>query len=908
MHKELEPEVKRFHESEADFQHHAALYHRILDSLPDLVCCFRADGTLTFVNRAYCEYFGKSSTDLLGRSFLQLIPESDRIIPLQKISFLGQTKGSTRYEYRVIRADGSLRWHEWTDQAVCDGVGEVIEFQSIGRDITDHKLTETQLRQSEAMLAGAQKVAHVGSWEFDLTTRKITWSEEVFRILGLQPTQPEPSYEEYVEYVHPEDRASFQQLAEQTIAIGESCELDFRVIRTDGAVRHLNGRAKAVLSTDGQVMRLFGTVQDITDRKQTEEVLRSQAEREHLVSLITQHIHQSLHLDEILNTTVAEVRQFLQVDRVIIYRFTGDAEGCIIVESVDPAWDSILGSRVFNPCLAVKQSWELYQHGGFQAISDIDASDLNPCYVDMLSQLQVKANLVIPILLSSQPNAESSFAGSTEGALWGLLVAQHCQGPRAWRSQEIDLLKQLATQTGIATQQSELYQQVQQLNANLEQQVQERTAQLQLAFELESALKRITDKVRDSLDENQILESAVAELAKAFGASCCNAALFNLVTGTSTIRYEYTTSVSPLQGRVTRLAAFPEIYDQLLQGQYFQFCDLQADSLRGRVAMLCCPILDGEGVLGDLRLIDVPSAQFSDQQIRLVQQVANQCAIALRQAHLYQTAQTQVMELERLNRLKDDFLSTISHELRTPMSSIKMAIEMLELLLFGDGDLGEARSQVGDAWDGQPEVGLQARSFRSGGSRSRLDLYFQVLKDECQKEIRLINDLLDLSRLNAETEPLMLSTMAARPWILHISEPFVDRALNQHQALQFDLPMELPFLTTDFFYLERILTELLNNACKYTPTGGAISVSAQASKTHLYFRVTNSGIEIAPTEQARIFERFYRIPNDDPWRYSGTGLGLALVKKRVEQLHGTITVTSGEGQTTFTVSLPLIQA
>nr|WP_277874846.1 histidine kinase dimerization/phospho-acceptor domain-containing protein [Leptolyngbya sp. FACHB-16] len=100
-----------------------------------------------------------------------------------------------------------------------------------------------------------------------------------------------------------------------------------------------------------------------------------------------------------------------------------------------------------------------------------------------------------------------------------------------------------------------------------------------------------------------------------------------------------------------------------------------------RLTTLACPIINDHSVIGDLWLYKAGEQCFEELEIRLVQQVANQCAIAVRQARLYQAAQLQVEELGRLNQLKDDFLSTVSHELRTPISNIKMATHMLEFIL-----------------------------------------------------------------------------------------------------------------------------------------------------------------------------------------------------------------------------------
>ena len=200
------------------------------------------------------------------------------------------------------------------------------------------------------------------------------------------------------------------------------------------------------------------------------------------------------------------------------------------------------------------------------------------------------------------------------------------------------------------------------LNAKLELQVQQRTAELEKAIAWEAMLKRITDRVRDSLDQHQILQQAVKELALVLHGSSCNAALYDLAQSTSTIAYEYTTDIPGSQGRVARMNDYPELYTQLLNGHYFQFCSITPNPVRGRVAMLACPIFDNEGILGDLWLVKRADYAFSEFEIRFVQQAANQCAIALRQAKLYQAAQAQVQELETLNRLKDDFLSAVSHE------------------------------------------------------------------------------------------------------------------------------------------------------------------------------------------------------------------------------------------------------
>lgn len=429
--------------------------------------------------------------------------------------------------------------------------------------------------------------------------------------------------------------------------------------------------------------------------------------------------------------------------------------------------------------------------------------------------------------------------------------------------------------------------QIRQTNKELCQKLEERNSALDQLSEFEATLKRITDRVRDSLDEKQILQTAVRELTEALNVRGSNTSLYDLEQGTSTIYYEYTTLPSD-RGRVSQMESFPEVYHQLLEGQYLQFCSIAPNPVRGLVSMLACAILDDRGVLGDLWLINNKDHGFSEYEIRLVQQVSNQCAIAIRQARLYQESQSQVRELEQVNNLKDDFLSTVSHELRTPVTSMRVALQLLGVTL-------------------NQELGLEQELTKPNSEQGRIARYYRILKEECEREISLINDLLDLQRLDAGSHDLALQTIPLDEWLPALINSFQERATSRQQQLAVTIAEELPVLRSDLSSLDRIWAELLNNACKYTPPGGEITLSvasAQADKA-LRFDLINTGVEIPEDELPRIFDKFYRVPSADPWRQGGTGLGLALVQKLVQHINGDIKVSSGDAQTCFTIELPL---
>lgn len=616
---------------------------------------------------------------------------------------------------------------------------------------------------------------------------------------------------------------------------------------------------------------LVHTLRDITYRIESEQRLQRDSRRERLLGAIAKHLLQSMRPANLLERSMEEVRRFLEADRVLFYSLRPDHIG-VIAEAVVADQCSLKEILLEQTCIDETEI-DNYRQGQVQIVEDVDQASVSAEQKSHLQAFNVQSHVSIPVIQGD--------------SLLGLICVHDCRHPRPWLPWEVESLQDVATQVGRAIAQADLYSEVRKLNMELETQVEQRTRQLQQALDFEATLKRITDRVRDSLDESQILQTAVEELTGVLGAKGSNTALYDLEQGTSTIYYEYNESLPPYQGRVAQMEAFPEVYHQLLDGQYFQFCSKEPNPVRGHVAMFACPIRDDRGVLGDLWLINEKDYGFEEQEIRLVQQVANQCAIAIRQARLYQASQAQVKELERLNQLKDDFLSTVSHELRTPVTSMRVALQLLGVTLNQQFDLNEELQK--------PKT-----------SQNRIARYYLVLKEECEREISLINDLLDLQRLDGGNHPITPQQINLPSWLTGIANGFYERAQSREQALQIDLPATLPPIISDQASLERVFAELLNNACKYTPPGEKIAVSAIAdADEQILVTIANTGVAIPSAELPRIFDKFYRVPSSDPWKQGGTGLGLALVQKLLLHVGGDIQVTSDETATAFQITLPL---
>jgi PAS domain S-box-containing protein len=1015
-----------------------------LNSIGDGTIATDQNGDITFINPVAEAITGWRQAEAIGVStnlVLNLVDaDTQEAIPNPLMQAIQEGTRVTLPQSCILRTK------QGTERAISDSAapirnhdGEILGGVLVFQDITARKQAEGLLHQREQEFRALVENSPDIVARFDRSLRHVYVNSSIERVTGI----PIPAFigRTNREIGMPKPLVEFwENQLNQVFITAQEQQIEFEALTLKG-VRFFQARIVPELNPNGEVITVLSVARDITDRRQIEETLRLQAERERLLGVISQRIRETLELEDILNTAASEVRYLLQADRVVIYRFEADWRGFVIVESIAPGWVSLVGQEIYDPCLATESCLLPFTQGRVSIISNLATSGLASCYVELLSQYQVQANLVVPILETDR--------------LWGLIAVQQCATPRDWQDWEVDFLTRLSTKLSIAIQQSqlylqtqtlalreqslnrviqvmrnsldlgtifdtavaeigsllqvdqvsilqylpsqeiwvylaiyhknpkqastylgleipdegnphtavlkqgailqvddatsledefsqimaqtfpgawlnvplqvgnqvwgainlvrheqpfvwqewqveltctiadqlaiaiyqcELYTEVQRLNTNLEAQVLERTSLLQQALNFEALLKRITDNVRDSLDENQILETAVAALGQGLGVEYCGAAIYNVDLTTATITHEFARLPSLIaENQEFHIANEPtyEVYAQLLQAQHCQFCLITANPfhpIEENHAILACPILDDQGVLGDLWLFRSVSETFSETEIRLVEQVATQCAIALRQSRFYQAAQAQVVELERLNRLKDDFLSTISHELRTPMASIKMAVQLLELVLRPLNVLDESTP-----------------AYR----------YFQILERECDREIALIDNLLKLSRLDAESEPLTLSTINPSDWISHAVEAFLAHMHPAKHAFVLELPADLPPLMTDLSCLEQILGELLTNAYKYSPNDSTITVFAQSNSAALQIGVTNTGIEIAAAEIPRIFDKFYRIPNPDPWRYEGTGIGLALVKKLVTHLGATIAVESSAGQTTFMVTFPL---
>ena len=229
-------------------------------------------GNLTYVNAAYVKMFGyASAAEMLGKPFARLFADPAAVESSVRTV---QEQGHWTGELKARRTDGTSLDVLVSASVATDDAGQPLCMVASLVDITERKKIEKSLRSSEANLAEAQRVARMGSWSLDTATGAVTWSEELYRIFGIEVTDFGSTYEAFVNRVHPEDRDLVLRTNAAARAQGKSFNLEYRIVLPSGELKTIYEIGYAATDSTGKITRLFGTAQDITERKQAEKALQ----------------------------------------------------------------------------------------------------------------------------------------------------------------------------------------------------------------------------------------------------------------------------------------------------------------------------------------------------------------------------------------------------------------------------------------------------------------------------------------------------------------------------------------------------------------------------------------------------------------------------------------------------------
>ncbi len=239
---------------------------------------------ILFVNPAFSQITGYRIDEVLGFSPRILQGEKTDADFLALMHARLREGKAAHGETVNYRKDGAEIWVEMQISPLRNPAGEITHFVGIQRDITERKIAEERLRESEAMLGAAQRLAHLGSWVLEFRSPRpgegrLLWSEEVFRIFGFAPGGIEVTLEAFSQSVHPDDRANVDEAFEKALRERTEYRVDHRIIRPDGVQRIVHEQATVLYDETGNPVKVLGTVQDITERRQAEEDIRHWKER-----------------------------------------------------------------------------------------------------------------------------------------------------------------------------------------------------------------------------------------------------------------------------------------------------------------------------------------------------------------------------------------------------------------------------------------------------------------------------------------------------------------------------------------------------------------------------------------------------------------------------------------------------
>jgi two-component system, OmpR family, sensor histidine kinase VicK len=569
-------------------------------------------------------------------------------------------------------------------------------------------------------------------------------------------------------------------------------------------------------------------------------------QRAELFAAITIKIRQSLQLKEILRTIVTEVQQLLQADRVLIYQVLPDGTGKPISEAVLPAYPAILGME-FPEEVFPAEYQQLYAQGRVRAVADVrePQAAVADCLIEFVEQFGVRAKLIVPIL----PSVSVHPSRSTPPAqvLWGLLIAHQCDRPRHWGEFELELMQQLAGQISIALAQGELWEQLEEL-------VVERTAELQAA----------NASLQQEINERKLVESALRESEEQL----------RLITNALPVLIAYVDDQECYQFNNQAYADWlgqspTKIHGAHLRQVWGEDCYQRMQNhiktaLAGAVVSYENEILLQDGSTRSVNVTYIPHCDMVDR-------VSGFFALT-----------TDISDRKAIERMKDEFISVVSHELRTPLTSLHSALKIL-----ATGRLGAL-----------PPDGQQLLS---------------IADENTERLVRLVNSVLDLQRIESGAVTMERQVCSAID-VTTQAVAAMQAMAQQHEIKLVNQPLDVP-LWVDVDYIVQALTNLISNAIKFSPPGSTVWLSVTAGRSacalsfppDVLFQVRDEGQGIPPHKLESVFERFQQVDSSDSRKKGGTGLGLTICRKIIEQHEGKIWVDSTMGVgSIFSFTLPYL--
>jgi PAS domain S-box-containing protein len=719
-------------------------------------------------------------------------------------------------EYRIVKADnGEVRWIESRHRVFYDAQGAPLRTVGAALDITERKRSEETLRLSEERLSLALKVGAIGSFDWDIPTDTAILTEKYCAIFGFPLSKSTCTYEDWRRRVHPSDisayETSLQDAYEHRL---EEWPARYRILRADtGELRWVESRCHIFYDAQGAPLRVIGTILDNTDR-----ILAEEATRE----------------------SEARLRQLADAMPQIVYTCGPDG----LVNYGNQQWVEYVGVPVEQ---SIGRRW-------MEAIHPDD--------------LESTRRLLKEAGEKGQPFETEHRLRRKDGQYrWQLARGTPIRNAQGRIVKWIGTLTDIHDRKEAEAEREELL-------------ARERAARAEAEHATESILRlqALTDSALRRLDLDDLLREMLARirdllatdyaailLLEEDGQSLFVRATIGLEDAAMGLRVPLGRGVA---GSIAASRA-PLVVE-----------DLSAVEVINPVLRQNARSLIGAPLIVEGRLIGVIHAdttqvkRFIEGDVRLLQLAADRVALAIEHARIYEVERQARSQAEEANRMKDEFLALVSHELRSPLNAI---LGYAALLRYG---------------------GLDALKVKHAAD---------VIERSGKAQSQLIDDLLDTARIISGKLRLEVGPVDLVLVIEQAAQTIRPAADAKGISLETDLPSEIGQITGDPVRLQQVVWNLLSNAVKFTPRGGHVEARLERVDPYICIAVSDTGKGISPDFLPYVFDRFSQADASSAKRYGGLGLGLALVKYLVELHGGTIEAASaGEGHgATFKVTLPV---
>jgi PAS domain S-box-containing protein len=571
--------------------------------ITDAIIAADEDQRIVLFNRGAERIFGYKAAEVIGQPLDLLLPPRLAAVHRQHIGQFAAEREAARLmgERREVygrRKDGS----EFPAEASISKLtrdGRTL-FTAIMRDISRRKQDEERLRRSEAALANAQAVAHLGSWEWDVPTNVVTWSDELYRLYGLQPQEISISYEGFLERVHPDDRELVQEIIGRAYQTGEPFEFDHRLVRPDGSVRWSHAQGRVILDEAGQPVRMVGTGQDATERKQAEQALQESEER---------------------------FRKLAENASDLIYRIRYKPE--VAIDFISPSMQTILG----------------YSLEEFNADPQLGEKIVHP---DDRERNQAVGQAFVQSPYTPTPAHTVRYLHKDGHVVW----LEHRFAP------VFDAEGALIAVEGMArdiTERVEAY-------LTLEQRVEERTREIERRRQVAESLRDILAVLNSNLPLEAVLDNIVAQAGRLLGADAV--AIYRLEDAQTPLAIKAVHGLESAVPDAAPQALIPAgqsaIGQALERRQPVAIANVTGVSAYH--ALLAVPLIVKDQVYGGIILYYPEPREFAEEEIGLAVGFADQVALALENARLREETEQAAAAAER-NRLARDLHDAVTQTL-----------------------------------------------------------------------------------------------------------------------------------------------------------------------------------------------------------------------------------------------------